>query len=130
MPGMLARNLLIARSTQLAAAGRAFSSSAARASAATTRRVKLTLYTGPQCSLCDDAKELIAAARKEAAETGGGNAGAVESELELYNIRDESLADVHRWRRAYQYDIPVLHLNGEGECPLISLSVALPATPD
>lgn len=33
----------------------------------------------------------------------------------MYNIRDNSLPDVQRWRRAYQYDIPVVHLNGTGQ---------------
>ena len=68
------------------------------------RRPRLTLYTGPQCSLCDDAKVEISAAQKEA-----------PAELALYNIRDDSLPDVHKWRRAYQYEIPVLHLEGKGE---------------
>ncbi|KDN36484.1 DUF836-domain-containing protein [Tilletiaria anomala UBC 951] len=65
--------------------------------------LKLRLYTGPQCSLCDDVKEVIDSARKEAP----------AFTLELFNIRDDSLSDVHKWRRLYQYDIPVLHLNGE-----------------
>lgn len=34
-------------------------------------------------------------------------------QLDLYNIRDDSLPDVAKYRRAYQYDIPVVHLNGE-----------------
>lgn len=35
--------------------------------------------------------------------------------LDYYNIRDDNLPDVQKWRRAYQYDIPVVHLNGKGE---------------
>lgn len=34
--------------------------------------------------------------------------------LSTYNIRDDSLPDVQHWRRLYQYDIPVLHLDGQG----------------
>jgi hypothetical protein len=51
----------------------------------------LTLYTGPQCSLCDVAKESLERVRSLTPFT-----------LKLYNIRDDSLPDVKRWRRAYQ----------------------------
>lgn len=68
------------------------------------RRPALTLYTGTDCQLCDVAKAVLDEIR------AGQDAPALT--LQLYNIRDDALPDVHRWRRAYQYDIPVLHLDG------------------
>ncbi|PWN37855.1 DUF836-domain-containing protein [Meira miltonrushii] len=63
---------------------------------------QLTLYTGTDCQLCDVAKEVLDKIAKE-----------TPFDLHLYNIRDNSLPDIQKWRRAYQYDIPVLHLNGK-----------------
>ena len=65
---------------------------------------KLTLFTGTHCQLCDVAKAVL----DEIGQT-------TKFDLELYNIRDDTLPEVKRWRRAYQYDIPVLHLQGKGE---------------
>ncbi|SJX63340.1 uncharacterized protein SRS1_14160 [Sporisorium reilianum f. sp. reilianum] len=58
------------------------------------------MYTGTDCQLCDVMKHEIS----QAAHT-------VPIQLTTYNIRDDALPDVHRWRRKYQYDIPVLHLD-------------------
>jgi zinc finger CCHC domain-containing protein 8 len=55
------------------------------------RMPTLILFTGPQCSLCDVAKESLGRVRSRRPFT-----------LKLYNIRDDSLPDVKRWRRAYQ----------------------------
>ncbi|KIS69125.1 uncharacterized protein UMAG_11947 [Mycosarcoma maydis] len=57
------------------------------------------MYTGTDCQLCQVMQHEIIKASKT-----------VPIELSMYNIRDDSLADVHTWRRKYQYDIPVLHL--------------------
>ena len=53
---------------------------------------KLILYTGTDCQLCDVAKSVL----DEIGKT-------VDFELKEYNIRDDRLKDVKRWRRAYQY---------------------------
>ncbi|GAK68375.1 uncharacterized protein PAN0_076c6622 [Moesziomyces antarcticus] len=71
-------------------------------SAQTGRVFKLTLYTGTDCQLCDVMRNEIATAAQH-----------VPLTLATYNIRDDSLDDVHYWRRKYQYDIPVLHLDGQ-----------------
>lgn len=65
---------------------------------------RLTMYTGTDCQLCQVMQHEINKASKT-----------VPIELATYNIRDDSLPDVHTWRRKYQYDIPVLHLGKEGE---------------
>lgn len=66
-------------------------------------RAQLLLFTGTDCQLCDVMKhEIQTVARTHALD------------LATYNIRDDALPDVHQWRRKYQYDIPVLHLNGQG----------------
>lgn len=65
---------------------------------------KLTMYTGTDCQLCDVMRDQIT----RAAQT-------LPIELHTYNIRDDTLPDVHTWRRKYQYDIPVLHLNDTGK---------------
>ncbi|KAL1413536.1 hypothetical protein Q8F55_001310 [Vanrija albida] len=66
---------------------------------------RLTLFTGPHCSLCDVAKAELAQVRQTHPFT-----------ISLWDIRkppaDASDADAARWRRAYQYEIPVLHLDG------------------
>lgn len=64
---------------------------------------KLRLYTGgKECSLCEDAKAAIESVRKNH-----------KFDLDYYNIKDDSLKDVKYWRKLYQYDIPVLHLDEE-----------------
>ncbi|EPQ29716.1 uncharacterized protein PFL1_02936 [Pseudozyma flocculosa PF-1] len=67
-------------------------------------QARLTLYTGPQCDLCTVMRIEIEKA-----------ANVVPLALSTYNIRDDSLPDVAKWRRKYQYDIPVLHLDDKGE---------------
>ncbi|KZT52375.1 DUF836-domain-containing protein [Calocera cornea HHB12733] len=64
------------------------------------RLPRLTLYTGPFCSLCDTAKAELA-------------------KVQLQSPFHLTLVDIHapgaeheKWRRLYQYDIPVLHLEG------------------
>lgn len=61
------------------------------------RLPRLTLFSGPQCSLCDVAKAELNALRKE-------------HSFELTTI------DIHspgqdRWKRRYVYWIPALHLD-------------------
>ncbi|CDU26176.1 uncharacterized protein SPSC_06370 [Sporisorium scitamineum] len=58
------------------------------------------MYTATDCQLCDVMKHKITKA-----------SGKVPIQLSTFNIRDDSLPDVHLWRRKYQYDIPVLHLD-------------------
>ncbi|KAI9639685.1 uncharacterized protein MKK02DRAFT_40006 [Dioszegia hungarica] len=67
---------------------------------------RLTLYTGgKECSLCEVAKLELAKVRQVR-----------PFDLELFNIRsppaDVDAKEAKRWRRLYQYDIPVLHLEG------------------
>ena len=62
------------------------------------------MYTGTDCQLCT----LMAQEIHKAAQT-------VSIELDTYNIRDDSLPNVHTWRKKYQYDIRVLHLDNKGE---------------
>ena len=69
-----------------------------------SRHFRLTMYTATDCQLCDVMKHEIVKASQT-----------LPIQLSTYNIRDDSLADVHTWRRRYQYDIPVLHLNDRGE---------------
>lgn len=64
---------------------------------------RLTMYTGTDCQLCDVMRHEITKASES-----------VPIQLVTYNIRDDSLPDVHTWRRRYQYDIPVLHLGDKG----------------
>lgn len=70
--------------------------------------LRLTMYTGTDCSLCDLMKQQIEIASQSMPQI----------QLCTYNIRDDSLAQVHVWRRKYQYDIPVLHLGDRGECAI------------
>lgn len=65
---------------------------------------RLTMYTGTDCQLCQVMQQEITKA-----------SATVPIELSTFNIRDDSLPEVHTWRRKYQYDIPVLHLEGKGE---------------
>lgn len=57
----------------------------------------ITIFTGTDCQLCDEAKEVLD--EIEAPFT-----------LSTYNIRDDNEHNVKYWRRKYQHDIPVLHL--------------------
>ncbi|PWZ03835.1 hypothetical protein BCV70DRAFT_198022 [Testicularia cyperi] len=68
-----------------------------------SKPAQLMLYTGTDCQLCDVMKIEI----QKVALTH-------PIQLSTYNIRDDSLPDVQHWRRRYQYDIPVLHLDGNG----------------
>jgi len=57
---------------------------------------RLTLYTKPQCGLCDDVKDVIDEARAR-----------IAFELDVRNILEDA-ADYDR----YKHDIPVVLLNG------------------
>ena len=59
--------------------------------------VKITLYTKPECGLCEEVEETIAAVR----------AAGHPFDLERRNILDD-LADYER----YKHDIPVVLVNG------------------
>ncbi|KAH9928501.1 uncharacterized protein BXZ73DRAFT_102341 [Epithele typhae] len=59
---------------------------------------RLTLYSGPNCSLCDVAKAALAKVRQQRA-----------FELETVNIQDPGQ---ERWKNKYVYWIPALHLEG------------------
>ncbi|CEH17599.1 Thioredoxin-like fold [Ceraceosorus bombacis] len=61
-----------------------------------------TLYTGTGCSLCDVVKDQLKRLSAQHPHV-----------LRLYNIRDDGSVNVKYWRRLYQYDIPVLHLEGQ-----------------
>ena len=58
---------------------------------------RVTLYTKAGCCLCDEAKQEIDRARRE-----------TEFELEIVDIESDP-----RLRSQYQYDIPVIAINGE-----------------
>ncbi|TXT15727.1 hypothetical protein VHUM_00230 [Vanrija humicola] len=62
------------------------------------RLPRLTLFTGPHCSLCDVAKTQLAAVRQTH-----------PFDIVLWDIRSPpagtSDADANKWRRAYQYEI-------------------------
>ncbi|WVQ67805.1 uncharacterized protein L199_006010 [Kwoniella botswanensis] len=65
----------------------------------------LTLFTGgKECSLCEVAKQDLERLRRS-----------TPFELNLWNIRDPPKGtderEAKKWRRLYQYDIPVLHLD-------------------
>ncbi|KAI8982906.1 hypothetical protein BD414DRAFT_523443 [Trametes punicea] len=62
------------------------------------RIARLTLFSGPNCSLCDIAKAELAKVRQQRA-----------FELETINIQDPGQ---ERWKRKYVYWIPALHLEG------------------
>lgn len=63
--------------------------------------VQLTLITKPECHLCDDAREVVAAVRQKLASVG------IATELEELNIlEDPKLA------RLYAEEIPVVQING------------------
>ncbi|EGG09620.1 uncharacterized protein MELLADRAFT_61056 [Melampsora larici-populina 98AG31] len=70
-------------------------------------RPNLTLFTAPHCTLCNVFRtELL---KLKDSSTYPYN----QFQLSYYNIRDSSLEDHKLYRRAYQYDIPVLHLDGK-----------------
>ena len=58
---------------------------------------RVTLYTKAGCCLCEEAKQEIDRARRTA-----------EFELEIIDIESDA-----RLRSQYQYDIPVIAINGE-----------------
>ncbi|KXN91427.1 hypothetical protein AN958_00689 [Leucoagaricus sp. SymC.cos] len=60
---------------------------------------RLTLFSGPNCSLCDVAKAELARVRQQR-----------EFQLETINIQDEGQ---ERWKRKYVYWIPALHIEGK-----------------
>ncbi|EKM82381.1 hypothetical protein AGABI1DRAFT_104391 [Agaricus bisporus var. burnettii JB137-S8] len=64
-----------------------------------TRIPRLTLFSGPNCSLCDIAKAELAKVRQQR-----------EFQLETVNIQD---AGQERWKKKYVYWIPALHLEGK-----------------
>ncbi|TPX30716.1 hypothetical protein SeMB42_g07873 [Synchytrium endobioticum] len=60
----------------------------------------VTLFTkAGQCSLCDEAKHALLRLRKQ-----------VDFELKEVDILERENAE---FRRLYQYDIPVIHVNGK-----------------
>ncbi|BEI87780.1 uncharacterized protein CcaverHIS019_0104980 [Cutaneotrichosporon cavernicola] len=68
------------------------------------RLPRLTLFTGgKECGLCE--ANLVAIRHTH------------PFEIKLWNIRepptDAKEEEVHKWRRAYQYEIPVLHVDGQ-----------------
>ncbi|KAH9952000.1 hypothetical protein B0H21DRAFT_887736 [Amylocystis lapponica] len=60
---------------------------------------RLTLYSGPNCSLCDTAKAELAKLRQRR-----------PFELQTINIQD---AGQERWKKKYVYWIPALHIEGK-----------------
>ncbi|KAF9495837.1 DUF836-domain-containing protein [Pleurotus eryngii] len=60
---------------------------------------RLTLFSGPNCSLCDIAKAELEKVRKQR-----------QFQLEVINIQD---AGQEKWMKKYVYWIPVLHLEGK-----------------
>jgi len=63
------------------------------------RLARLTLFSGPNCSLCDTAKAELAKVRQRR-----------PFNLETINIQDEGQ---ERWKRKYVYWIPALHIEGK-----------------
>ncbi|KAI0070959.1 hypothetical protein K474DRAFT_1607743 [Panus rudis PR-1116 ss-1] len=63
------------------------------------RIARLTLFSGPNCSLCDIAKAELAKVRQTR-----------QFQLETINIQDKGQ---ERWKRKYVYWIPALHLEGK-----------------
>lgn len=55
------------------------------------------LFTGPNCSLCDDLKGVLARSTQPHI-------------LEITDISDKAYRD---WFRRYKWDIPVLHIDGK-----------------
>ncbi|TFK88320.1 hypothetical protein K466DRAFT_652715 [Polyporus arcularius HHB13444] len=63
------------------------------------RIARLTLFSGPNCSLCDTAKAELAKVRQQRA-----------FDLETINIQDKGQ---ERWKKKYVYWIPALHIEGK-----------------
>ncbi|KAN0133663.1 hypothetical protein V8E53_008387 [Lactarius tabidus] len=63
------------------------------------RLARLTLYSGPNCSLCDVAKTELAKVRQM-----------YKFELDVVNIQDPGQ---EHWRRKYVYWIPALHIDSK-----------------
>ncbi|KAH9048563.1 hypothetical protein EDB84DRAFT_1434212 [Lactarius hengduanensis] len=63
------------------------------------RLARLTLYSGPNCSLCDVAKAELAKVRQT-----------YQFELDVVNIQDPGQ---EHWKRKYVYWIPALHIDGK-----------------
>lgn len=63
------------------------------------RIARLTLYSGPNCSLCDTAKAELAKVRQRR-----------PFQLETINIQDPGQ---EKWKRKYVYWIPALHIEGK-----------------
>jgi len=64
-----------------------------------SRLARFTLYSGPNCSLCDIAKAELTKVR-----------GSRPFQLEIVNIQDKGQ---ERWKNKYVYWIPALHLEGK-----------------
>ncbi|KAH7889495.1 thioredoxin-like protein [Phlebopus sp. FC_14] len=60
---------------------------------------RLTLFSGPNCSLCDIAKAELAKVRQKR-----------EFDLEVINIQDNGQ---EMWKKKYVYWIPALHVDGK-----------------
>ncbi|KAH6894957.1 hypothetical protein BKA70DRAFT_1199582, partial [Coprinopsis sp. MPI-PUGE-AT-0042] len=60
---------------------------------------RLTLFSGPNCSLCDTAKAELAKVRQKRA-----------FELDIVNIQEKGQ---EKWKKEYVYWIPALHLEGK-----------------
>lgn len=71
-------------------------STASSVRAVTASVPRFVLYTGSRCSLCEEAKELLDSIPETEA----------DFELDVVDISTDQ-----RWRRLYQYDIPVLKLD-------------------
>ncbi|KAI0695863.1 hypothetical protein C8T65DRAFT_832987 [Cerioporus squamosus] len=69
------------------------------ATGALGRVARLTLFSGPHCSLCDTAKAELAKVRQQRA-----------FDLEIVNIQDQGQ---ERWKKKYVYWIPALHVEGK-----------------
>ncbi|TPX36002.1 hypothetical protein SmJEL517_g01794 [Synchytrium microbalum] len=62
---------------------------------ASTRRI-VTLFTkAGQCSLCDDAKEALQRVQKRV----------------VFQVKEVDILQNPSWKRLYQYDIPVIHVD-------------------
>ncbi|KAI0306688.1 hypothetical protein B0F90DRAFT_1665906 [Multifurca ochricompacta] len=65
----------------------------------TSKLARLTLYSGPNCSLCDVAKAELLKVRQSR-----------QFELDIVNIQDPGQ---EHWRKKYAYWIPALHIDGK-----------------
>ncbi|KAJ2935332.1 hypothetical protein H1R20_g1761, partial [Candolleomyces eurysporus] len=63
------------------------------------RLPRFTLFSGPNCSLCDIAKSELAKVRKTRS-----------FQLDTINIQDKGQ---EQWKKKYVYGIPALHLEGK-----------------